>query len=72
MKLKCLKCGNDWKFYGEQRVYGTVLVIVDGKGNFLRNDTDDGQLDTSSLDANNPVGPWICALCESKNVEEQA
>jgi hypothetical protein len=66
--LKCNACGNTEKFYGEQRVWGTVTVVVDNDGEFLQNDTEDGLIDSTHLECANPEGPFVCAMCESEDV----
>ena len=63
---KCAKCGCE-EFHASQAVRGCVPVIarVDHQGNafFVRNPTDDGEIDTSGLDCDAPDGPFICVKC---------
>ncbi len=63
---KCPKCGCE-EFEAIQAVRGGVPVIarLDHQGNafFVRNPTDDGLMDTSGLDCDSPVGPFICVKC---------
>jgi hypothetical protein len=62
----CPKCGCA-EFEAIQAVRGGVPVIarVDQQGNalFLRNATDDGQMDTSGLVCDAPNGPFNCVRC---------
>ena len=46
-------------------------MIVDGAGNWLENDTTHGGIDESSLDFDDPEGPYECCECYSdRDVEE--
>jgi len=50
--MKCLKCGGK-EFMGNQSVRGTISVIVDCYGGFIRNPTPDGEMETNGLDCDN-------------------
>ena len=63
--MKCPNCGN-FEFYAEQSISGTVAVIVDSDGNFIRNPTPDGEMDTSGLDCDDPHGPFTCTKCDTE------
>ena len=69
--LRCTKCGNTSRFRASQSCRGTITVIVDGAGNWLENDTTHGGIDESSLDFDDPEGPYECCECYSdRDVEE--
>ena len=63
--MKCAKCGNTDKFFGNQAVRGTIGVIVDGKGDFLENIGKDGSIEADGLDFDNPEGPFACFKCQT-------
>jgi hypothetical protein len=62
--MKCLKCGGE-EFMANQAVRGTVSVVVDSFGSFLRNPTPDGEMETNGLDFDEPEGPFECIKCET-------
>lgn len=65
-QVVCPKCGGN-EFFGTQRIYGYVAVVcgVDAYGDtiFLRNETADGLMDTTSLESDDPEGPFRCVQC---------
>ena len=70
MTLRCKQCGNTGRFRARQSCRGTMGVIVDGGNHWLANDTDHGGIDESSLDFDDPEGPYECCQCYSDNVED--
>lgn len=62
MKLTCPKCWG-MEFYASQVVSGTITVVVNQNGDFLRNTNEDGNIDPSGLNYDNPEGPFECVVC---------
>ena len=62
--MKCKNCGGE-EFLANQAVRGTVSVIVCGDGNFIRNPTPDGNMETNGLDCDEPHGPFECVKCQT-------
>jgi hypothetical protein len=65
MKKTCPSC-HGTEFRAEQVCRGTisVIVVLESSGPvFLRNDTEDGELDVASLAFDNPQGPFKCVCC---------
>ena len=61
--MKCPNCGHT-EFYAAQVVRGSVAVIVDANGDYLRNAlADDDHIETSGLDFDAPEGPYECTKC---------
>jgi hypothetical protein len=67
MKLKCKACGNTERFIGWQPASGSAHVLVDGDGDFVSDVGDP----VDDLWWDEPEGPWQCAKCDSKEVEEE-
>jgi hypothetical protein len=60
--VKCPNCDNH-EFFATQVVTGTITVVTDPLGNFLRNESADGELDPTALEYGNPEGPFECTKC---------
>lgn len=64
--MKC-RCGCT-TFYAEQHCRGSVTIVVDENGVFLRNAT---HFDESCLDFDDPEPPFICTKCNCVLGQEQ-
>lgn len=64
--MKCKHCGNK-EFYASQSCSGSVDVIVDGLGEFMRNtgagEENDGRWTPDGLNFDSPEGPFECVRC---------
>ena len=61
--MKCPKCESD-TFYAVQVISGTLTVVVNENGEFLRNGADGG-FDESCLEFDSPEGPYECTECHT-------
>ena len=61
---KCPKCGGD-EFYASQTCQGSVTVIVDGNGDWIRNWCEDDGYIVDGLNFDNPDNiSELCVKCE--------
>ena len=67
-KKVCSTCGCGGKeFYATQRCSGSITVVVDGDGNWLRNWCNDEYLVLDSLEYRKPEEiRELCTTCEDK------
>jgi hypothetical protein len=65
MRQTCPLC-HGTEFHASQVCRGTIPVVVVLEPNgpvFLRNATEDGELDVSDLAFDDPEGPFACVIC---------
>ena len=68
-KRACPKCGGN-EFYAKQRCSGSITVVVDGDGNWLRNWCNDEYLVLDSLEYSKPEEiRELCTTCEDREDE---
>ena len=69
-KRSCPKCGGN-EFYADQHLYANITTIVDGEGNWLRNQCNDVEL-VSLLECKTPDAiSELCTTCEDEVAEDE-